>query len=132
MKAFVSHIQLNVSSKEKSFPFYKDLLQYLGYRFICEDSDYFGMANGTTDFWIEAVKPKYQDRVFHRKGPGLNHIAFRVLLKDEVDKFCTEFLRPRDILTLYDSPKPFPEYGKDYYAVYFEDPDRVKLEVVYF
>ncbi|TMI54977.1 bleomycin resistance protein, partial [Candidatus Bathyarchaeota archaeon] len=28
-------------------------------------------------------------------------------------------------------PKEYPEYRKGYYAVYFEDPDRIKLEFVH-
>jgi hypothetical protein len=32
---------------------------------------------------------------------------------------------------LYGGPKEYPEYRKGYYAVYFEDPDRIKLEFVH-
>ena len=68
---------------------------------------------------------------YHRKAPGINHIAFKVSSKDEVDKFTKEFLKPNKVPTLYDTPHLFPEYSKKYYAVYFEDPDRIKLEVAF-
>jgi hypothetical protein len=32
---------------------------------------------------------------------------------------------------LYEGPGEYPEYHRGYYAVYFEDPDRIKLEVAY-
>ena len=48
-----------------------------------------------------------------------------------MDRFHKEFLKPRKIKTLYSTPKKFPEYTKDYYAVFFEDPDRIKLEVCF-
>ena len=40
-------------------------------------------------------------------------------------------MRPRRIAPLYDSPREYPEYRPGYYAVFFEDPDRLKLEVTY-
>ena len=48
--------------------------------------------------------------------------------------WCTktkEFLKKNKINTLYNTLKKFPEYKKDYYAVFFEDPDKIKLEVTY-
>ena len=33
--------------------------------------------------------------------------------------------------SLYRTPREFPEYRPGYYAVFFEDPDRLKLEVVH-
>lgn len=38
------------------------------------------------------------------------------------------------ILNISDPKKsfPFPQYTPDYYAVFFEDPDRIKLEVAFF
>jgi len=32
---------------------------------------------------------------------------------------------------LYGGPKEWQNYDPGYYAVYFEDPDRIKLELVY-
>lgn len=31
----------------------------------------------------------------------------------------------------YDTPREFPEYTRGYCAVFFEDPDRLKLEIAY-
>ncbi len=131
MKSFVYHIQINVSAKKKSFDFYKDLLGVLGYKKIMEGDWGFGMGNGSTDIWIDNTQTKYKKNKFHRKNTGLNHIAFGVSSKKDVDKFMEKFLEPRDIKPLYDSPREYPEYTKDYYAVFFEDPDRIKIEVAY-
>lgn len=131
MKATVYHLQINVSDLQKSVAFYQDLLGYFGYEAIHKDKYAAGFSNGTTDFWLVHTGIKYQKNQFHRKNIGLNHIAFRVNSKDDVDKFCEEFLKPKKIAALYNSPRKFPEYTDKYYAVYFEDPDRIKLEVVY-
>ncbi|TMJ94434.1 MAG: hypothetical protein E6G67_09530 [Actinobacteria bacterium] len=34
--------------------------------------------------------------------------------------------------TVTDGPAEFPQYRKGYYAVFFEDPDGLKLEIVSF
>lgn len=129
MKTRLGHLQLNVKNSAVSFPFYKDFFKYFEYKFIADDEGYFGVSNGTTDFWIMATEEKYKANTFHRKNTGINHLCFRVDSKEEVDKFYNEFLKTKNILTLYSTPKLFPEYAPDYYAVFFEDPDRVKLEV---
>ncbi len=131
MKSFVYHIQISVSDSTKSFSFYKDLLGYLDYKISCEDETTLGMANGTCDVWVIQTDENYKENKYHRKNVGLNHIALGVYSKDDVDKFVEEFLKPRNINPLYNSPKEFKEYQEGYYAVYFEDPDRIKLEVVY-
>lgn len=131
MNSFIYHIQINVSDKGKSFGFYKDLLKYLGYNFVYEGKDDFGMTNGGTDIWVIETAKKHKEAGYHRKRTGVNHICFGVGSKEEVDKFKDEFLSSRKIATLYNSPKEYPEYTEGYYAVFFEDPDRIKLEITY-
>lgn len=131
MKTHLYHIQLNVSDASKSLPFYKKLFSFLEYKIIDESSEHIGVSNGTTDFWIIQTEEKHKSVTFHRKNTGINHLAFRVDSKEEVDEFYNHFLKENNVDTLYDTPKMFPEYNKDYYAVYFEDPNQIKLEVVY-
>ena len=131
MNVSLYHLQLNVSSAKKSLPFYKALFDYLGYKIIDESPGHIGVSNGTTDFWIIETEPGFTKNGFHRKNTGINHLAFKVDSKDDVDRFCKDFLKKKKIPTLYGTPKVFPEYKKGYYAVFFEDPDRIKLEVVF-
>jgi len=131
MKSSLYHIQLNISDAKVSLPFYKDLLGYLGYRIVDESEEHIGAYNGSFTFWIIETEKKYKDDSFHRKSTGINHFALRVSSKEEVDQFVNEFLEPRNIKALYNGPKEHPEYKDGYYAVFFEDPDRIKLEVVY-
>lgn len=133
MNGVLEHISLNISDPKKSFPFYKDLFTFLGYEVFHESEDSLALRKaGTPDFWLSPTDEKYSGNGFHRKNTGLNHLAFTVDSKEEVDKFYNEFLKTKGIKALYDSPKFFPEYTPDYYAVYFEDPDRIKMEVNYF
>ncbi len=131
MKTHLYHVQLNVSDASKSLPFYKDFFNYFDYKVIDESNGHVGVSNGTTDFWIMETGKENKSNGFHRKNTGINHLAFAVDTKESVDEFCEVFLKMRGIPTLYETPKLFPEYAEGYYAVYFEDPDRVKLEVVF-
>jgi catechol 2,3-dioxygenase-like lactoylglutathione lyase family enzyme len=67
----------------------------------------------------------------HRKRTGLNHVALRVPEREDVDRVRSEFMAPRKPGALYRTPREFPEYRPGYYAVFFEDPDRLKVEVVH-
>jgi hypothetical protein len=58
-------------------------------------------------------------------------VCFGVRERGDVDRFVAEFMRPRSIAPLYETPREFPEYRPGYYAVFFEDPDRLKIEVAH-
>lgn len=131
MKARVYHVQVNVRDASRSLPFWKAVLGYLEYRTVHEEGDVAGFSNGTTDLWLIGTEEAHAGAGFHRKRAGLNHVAFRVERREDVDRFRREFLLPRGIPTLYDTPREFPEYAPGYYAVFFEDPDRIKLEVTH-
>lgn len=130
MKAKFNHIQIYVSNKDSSFPFYKEFLKHLGFKEIYSDDVTLGFDNGEMMFWVNKTQEKYTKNKYHRKNTGLNHLAFSVDSKEDVDKFYKEFLKAKNIPTLYQTPRSFPEYTPTYYAVYFEDPDRIKLEVM--
>ena len=70
----------------------------------------------------------FLDVPYHRKRTGLSHLAFHVDSRSEVDAF-TKKLKDRNVHILYGDQHPYAG-GKDYYAVFFEDPDRIKVELV--
>ncbi len=132
MTAVLYHLQLNVADAARSIPFYKACLGWLGFdRVLDEGPAHLGIGNGHTDLWVMQTEGRHRAQPFHRKRGGLNHVAFRVPSREDVDRFHREFLQPRRIPTLYGSPKAYPEYREGYYAVFFEDPDRLKLEVAF-
>lgn len=131
LKGNLYHIQINISNPLISIPFYKEMFSYLDYKIIEQGEDYIGFSNGINDFWFITTESKYVINKFHRKNVGLNHISFVLDSKEKVDEFNEKFIKKNNINTLYDSPKSFPNYSKDYYAVFFEDPDRIKIEIAY-
>jgi catechol 2,3-dioxygenase-like lactoylglutathione lyase family enzyme len=131
MKGTVYHLQLNVRDAAVSLPFDRDLLGFLEVRAVYDEGGVAGFSDGRTDLWVMGTLLPHREAGFHRQRPGLNHVAFRVAARDDVDRFCRDFLGRRGLPALYDTPRDFPEYAPGYYAVFFEDPDRVKLEVVH-
>ena len=132
MKAEVYHLQINVRDPLVSLPFYRDLLGYLEYRSVYQTDTAAGFSTGSgADIWVMAADPAHSVQSFHRKRAGLNHLALRVPRRADVDRFRDEFMAPRRLPPLYETPREFPEYRPGYYAVFFEDPDRLKLEIVH-
>lgn len=129
MKTTLSHIGINLSSEERCFPFWQDLLTYLEFRLML-DGNHFDANDGHTFLCFSTTKAGYLDPPFHRKHTGLNHIAFSVTSHQEVDRFVKEYLEPHNIPMLYGGAKEY-DYAPGYYAVYFEDPDRIKVEVAF-
>jgi catechol 2,3-dioxygenase-like lactoylglutathione lyase family enzyme len=126
----IQHVEINVSNFERSKSFYQEFLEWLGYKRIVGGKDFAGWSNGEAKIFVTYLE-RYKDSGFHRRQVGLNHIAFQATSKADVDRLHGEFLVPRRIKVLYGGPKEYPEYRKGYYAVYFEDPDRIKLEFVH-
>ncbi len=126
MPANLYHLQLNVAD----VAFYRDFLTALGYTIDFDDGQIFRASGEGTELWINWVERKFKSYPFHRKTIGLNHLAFQVDSRRDVDEFVENFLKRWEISPLYHSPRSFPQYGAGYCAVYFEDPSRIKLVVM--
>jgi len=131
MKGEIYHVDLIVSNFAKSAKFYEEFLGWLGYRRIFYDKKEAGWGIKGCNFWISQRQETFAQHRYHRKGVGINHIAFHADSRRTVDRFYKDYLKPRRIPVLYGGPKAYPWYSKGYYAVYFEDPDRIKLELAY-
>ena len=119
----VDHVVLRVSDYEKSKAFYDRLFAFLGFEVIGGFRDMTGWRNGTTAFWVAACETPGQPRRHREDDIGLHHYAFELASRAEVDQL-QEFLTANEV----DIVDPAGEYYDDYYAVYFLDPDGVKLE----
>lgn len=83
---------------------------------------------GDTYIVFVQAEQRFLDIPYHRCRVGLNHIAFHAESREQVDEL-TEKLINMGVATLYTDKHPFA--GRpEHYAVYFEDPDRIKVELV--
>lgn len=128
MKGVIHHIEIYVSDLENTIEFWSWLLKELGY-VISQQFDG-GISYKLNDSYIVFVQTEkeFLNDGYHRKRTGLNHLAFHVNTKVEVDWF-TEELKKKNVNILYEDKHPHAG-GKDYCAVFFEDPDRIKVELV--
>lgn len=131
MKGQIYHVEINVSNFDKSVKFYEEFLGWLGYQRIYSHKIAAGWGIKGYNFWIIQCHTRFAQHGFHRKRVGVNHIAFHADSRETVDQFYKEHLLPKKVPVLYGGPKEYPEYSKDYYSVYFEDPDRIKLELAH-
>lgn len=124
-----SHLDYNVSDLKKALAFYDPLMKFLGFSKEVESREWILYGNGRMKLCLVQCEPSFAGEGFHRKRPGLNHIAFQAEHREDVDRTAV-FLNEHGIATLYQSPGQFHS-ELEYYAAFFEDPFRLKLEVVY-
>jgi catechol 2,3-dioxygenase-like lactoylglutathione lyase family enzyme len=122
----IHHIELNVSDLDTSFNFYFLLSSFFEGGTIEREDMSFCWRLGTFYIYFNQVKRQFKDAPYHRKQVGLDHIAIELSNKEEV-LALREFLNRNNIPILYDADY----YGPNYFAIYFEDPDRIKLEFGY-
>jgi len=132
MKAKISHTILSVSDWEKATTFYDALMGALGFEpgRPDEKGEWGGIRayrQGEHGLYIYHEGDKQYTK-FNR-FPGLNHIAFGVESRVDVDKIY-ELVKTLDV-EITRKPKLYPEYTENYYAFYFRDPDGIPLEVMF-
>lgn len=128
MRGILSHVEIYVSDLQKSLQFWDWFLSDLGYELYqrwAEGASY--KLNHTYLVFVQ-VEEKYKKFPYHRRHTGLNHLAFYGGSRKDIDEM-THKLREKGIKILYEDKHPFAA-GPGYYAVFFEDPDRIKVEVV--
>ncbi|SEO83614.1 Catechol 2,3-dioxygenase [Amphibacillus marinus] len=124
----IHHLEVYVSNLQASKQFWEWLLTELNYTAYQSWDKGFSFKLGETYLVFVQIQEKYNDLLYHRCGVGLNHIAFHAHSRQHVDQL-TKKLRQKNIEILYPDKHPFAG-GQQHYALYFEDPDRIKVEIV--
>src|SRR3954453_8709300 len=127
----VHHVDLVVSSIERSLPFYRDLLGPLGWHRLSEVEG----ERGETIWYLEGpacsigLREAQSERTpYDRYSIGLHHLAFEVTSRAVVDERAA-WLGGAGVL-LESDPQEYT-YSPGYYAVFFYDPDGLKLEILH-
>jgi catechol 2,3-dioxygenase-like lactoylglutathione lyase family enzyme len=120
----IDHLVLSVGDFARSKEFYGKLLRFLGFKLKHDYDDMAGWSNGKTLLWIAAADAQGKRRKYRKGDIGFHHYAFELSSRSDVDALGA-FLEKND-MTVLDPPGEY--YGDSYYAVYFADPDGMKLE----
>jgi len=127
----IHHIDLVVSSVERSLPFYRELLGPLGWHRLSEVEG----ERGETIWYLEGAacsiglrEVQTPDDGVDRYRIGLHHLAIEAQSRAVVDERAG-WLRDNGAL-LESEPQEYT-YSPGYYAVFFYDPDGIKLEILH-
>lgn len=124
----LSHVEINVTDYAKSISFYETILTPLNWKKLVSQKSHTTFSDGALKLVICPVEDKFRNSSFHRKQVGLNHLAFYANSKEQVDFMYSKILLKNNIECLYEGT---PKGDSSYYAIYFEDPDRIKIEIVH-
>lgn len=122
------HVELNVADLARSTQFWGWFLTELGYEPYQKWEQGCSWKLGETYIVLVQTPEKYLDVPYHRSRVGLNHLAFHASSKEQVDDITLQ-ARSKGYRILYEDKHPFAG-GEHYYALFFEDPDRIKVELV--
>jgi glyoxylase I family protein len=127
----VHHVDLVVSSIERSLPFYTQLLLPLGFHTVSEVEG----ERGETIWYIGGPgtalglrEARSDSKPYDRYEIGLHHLAFEADSRPQVEERA-DWLRGQGV-EIESDPQEYA-YIPGYYAVFFYDPDGLKLEIVY-
>ncbi len=141
----LSHIDLSVGDPDVSIPFYAAFFESLGFmRFPSDDPEFAGDAPRRAAWFIRysngpffgvevrPATPESRERRHDRYAPGLHHLAFHAESREVVNRVHERVVAAGG--RVLDPPADYSGqegYGNGYYAVFFADPDGVKLEAVF-
>lgn len=126
----VNHLRLTVSDIRSAQAFYDPLMRSLGYSGAPREDG--GLAWGLRDAsgrmqWL-ILSPATGSQPHDARSPGLHHVAFNARDRAHVDRVHEVLLTAG--AEILDPPGEYDD-EPDHYAVFFRDPDGLKLEVVH-
>lgn len=131
MRGQVHHLDLTVDDLARSKPFYDLVLGFLGYRCIKSTDTIvvwsLALLEGVSEF---AIRRAERRREVDRYTVGLHHLAWAADSRADVDALHARLVESG--ATILDAPAAYPQYGTGYYAVFFADPDGLKLEFCHY
>jgi len=126
------HIVLTVKDLERSKGWYKNVFNFFNFKLAFEDEEkmYFSIDNFSLHLAVFQGHKEFVNDVFNRYRIGLHHLAIATDSKEKVDHFYKHLLKNK--VTITEPPQHYPDYGDElYYAVFFNDPDGLRLEVFF-
>ncbi len=123
----IDHIYLAVREPARSEAFYDRLMPALGFRkneFVLGGERHVQYYN--RHFGLVLRPARGNPPAHNPYAPGLHHLCLRVERSEDVDAAAA---RLRALGIEVSSPRLYPDYAPDYYALFIEDPDGIRLEI---
>lgn len=126
MNGRIHHIDITVTNLRVSTDFYDFFLSEAGFRRIGDVEEGPLWAGDGLEVGLQASKNGGRH---DRYSPGLHHLAFWAGSREAVDALHAKLLKRG--VEILDAPAFYEHYTAGYYALFFMDPDGIKLEYVY-
>jgi glyoxylase I family protein len=132
----LSHVDLVVSSLQRSLDFYRGLLEPLGWTGLNEvrgergETIYYLSARGpgVAAIGLREKRSDAHPAPYDRYAIGVHHVCIDVPSREVVDERW-RWLEARQA-EIESAPREY-DYTPGYYAVFFYDPDGIKLELLH-
>ncbi|HVA83975.1 MAG TPA: VOC family protein [Candidatus Binataceae bacterium] len=132
----INHLALTASDLARSTEFYDKVLGFMGYGRVEVSESTQQAMNTRLHAWASpggsvTLRPARVESALKqhdRNAPGLNHVAFNAENRADVEKMHD--LLEKIGARILDPPLEYP-YFPGYFAVYFCDPDGLKIEFVF-
>jgi glyoxylase I family protein len=130
----VHHVDLVVSDVERSLAFYRKLFGPLGWHGVSTQTGERGetihyLYGPGSSLGLREAPGGPAGLPVDRYRIGLHHLCLEVSVRGDLEQ-AAERLRELGV-AITDGPRHFPEYREGYHALFFEDPDGLKLELVW-
>jgi len=122
----IDHLYITVSNLERSEKFYDAVMTVLGFRknaFELGGEQHIQYYNRHFGY---VLRPARSSVAHDPYAPGLHHLCLRVQGEKGVREAAGQL---KALGISLSEPKLYPEYAPDYVAVFFSDPDGLRLEI---
>ena len=122
----IDHLYIAVADLISSEAFYDRVFPALGFRksrFQLGGDDHVQYYNRHFGY---VLRPARSGNEHDSYAPGLHHLCLRVESVADVTAAAAEL---RHVGIEVSEPRCFPEYAADYWAIFFSDPDGIRLEL---
>ncbi len=128
--ALINHIEFRIKNLDESERFYDPICEFLGYEkhHRMKASILYRSKERIGDLILVRTRKAGQGKSYDRESPGFSHMAWNAQSREEVDNLH-EILQKNGAEIL--DPPCEMNYSPGYYAVWFQDPDGMKLELAF-
>lgn len=122
----IDHIYITVTDMAKSEMFYDAVMGVLGFRKSCFHLNGDPHIQYYNRHFGYVLRPARSLLPHDSYAAGLHHLCMRVESEKEVEEAARK-LKEKNIAV--SEPRLYAEYAADYWAIYFSDPDGMRLEI---
>lgn len=123
----LDHLYLSVSDLPAAERFYDPVMRALGFRKGTAPIAGEAHAHYICPALQLSLRPARSEIPHDPYAPGLHHLCLQARDSKTVDQMHAALVQLGVVVT---APAHYPEYNPDYYAIFFTDPDGLRLEVV--